>query len=311
MSNPKISVVIPTYNRADSILKTIDSVLVQTFHDFEILIIDDGSEDNTKEIIENLNSPKIKYIYQENAGASSARNTGIKNSEGEFIAFLDSDDTWFPEKLEKQLNVFEHNKNIDIVYSAFEWIQVRIDKKEINRYKNYEKKEDFVKFLLCEMLPICPISMMKKTVFDKVGVFDENLVVSEDWDLCLRFVSEFNFYYLDEVLTSFYRHNKSLSATADFEKVKKTHLIVLERFFNNTENIRKYGKFKALAFSHQYFVFALSSFYRARENETKPPLAETLKYLIKGFCYSPHYYFSKRQNLRFLARFLVYLLCRK
>lgn len=305
-----ISVVIPTYNRAGYITNALESVLSQTYQNFEILIVDDGSTDDTKEVILSLDNPKIRYIYQENAGASAARNTGIKNAKGEFIAFLDSDDTWYPEKLEKQLEVFRNNENVDIVYSAMEWIQVRTGKKDLNRYKNYKTREDFVKFLLCYMLPIGSCIIFKKSVFDKAGIYDETLNVAEDWDLCLRFAPLFNFYYHDEVLASCYRHNKSLSQTADFERVEKIHFTVLERFFDNQENLEKYGKFKRTALSHQYFTFALMSFYRARNNKTAPPVKSIIANLIKGLFYSPFYYFSKPNTLRFLGRFSVYLLCK-
>jgi len=308
--NKLVSVIIPTYNRAKIIKKSIDSVLAQTYQDIEIIIVDDGSKDNTKELIESLNNPKIKYFYQENAGASAARNTGIKNASGQFIAFLDSDDVWLSEKLEKQLDVFKNNENIDIVYSGFKWIEETGDKYEINRFKNYKTKKEFAKFLLCNMLPICPIVMIKKSVFDNIGVFDENLIVAEDWEFCLRALPHHNFYYIDEVLTHFYRNNKSLSATADIEKMKKTHLDVLERFFALKDNYKNYGIFKNRALSHQYFVFALMTFYRARNNQVTPPVVETIKYTAKGFCFSPAYYFSKKQILRFIARVAVYSLCR-
>ena len=104
MSTPLISVIIPSYNRAHVIEKSARSVLAQTFADFELLIIDDGSSDNTRQVVEGLQDDRVRYVYQENAGACAARNHGIALAQGEYIAFHDSDDLWYPDKLEKQLH---------------------------------------------------------------------------------------------------------------------------------------------------------------------------------------------------------------
>jgi glycosyltransferase involved in cell wall biosynthesis len=101
--NPKISVVIPSYNRAHYIEKTIDSVLEQKRDDIEIILVDDGSTDNTRELVQNKYGDQVRYVYQENQGIPGARNTGIKNAQGDYIAFLDSDDYWHPNKLEQQM----------------------------------------------------------------------------------------------------------------------------------------------------------------------------------------------------------------
>jgi len=104
----KVSVIIPTYNREQLLKRAIQSVLNQTFRDFEIIVVDDGSTDNTKEIIDSFTSDKIKYIYESNSGgAARPKNTGIKNAQGKYIAVLDSDDEWLPQKLEKQIELLE------------------------------------------------------------------------------------------------------------------------------------------------------------------------------------------------------------
>lgn len=114
MSTPLISVIIPSYNRAHIIEKSVRSVLAQTFADFELLIIDDGSTDNTREVIEGMKDGRIRYVYQENAGACAARNHGISLAQGQYVAFHDSDDLWYPDKLEKQLHCIEETGS-DIV----------------------------------------------------------------------------------------------------------------------------------------------------------------------------------------------------
>ena len=108
MLNSKISIVIPTYNRVDFLPKAIQSVLNQTYRNWEMIIVDDGSTDNTEEIVKGYKESRIQYIvHKYNLGLSAARNTGIKKSRGEYIAFLDSDDEWFPEKISCQMNIFQ------------------------------------------------------------------------------------------------------------------------------------------------------------------------------------------------------------
>ena len=112
MNRPKVSIIIPTYNRAKLLSRAIKSVLDQTFKDFELIIVDDGSTDNTKGVVEEFQKKdsRIKYIWQENSGApAKPKNTGIRQARGEYVAFLDDDDEWFPKKLEKQIELFEDN----------------------------------------------------------------------------------------------------------------------------------------------------------------------------------------------------------
>src|SRR3989344_8773435 len=118
-----ISVIIPTYNRALMVKRAIESVLAQSYENFEIIVADDGSTDDTKEALSGyINSGKIKYIFQDNAGPGAARNAGIKHAKGELVAFLDSDDEWVPDKLEKQIKIFESRGKDAAVFSNIEYI---------------------------------------------------------------------------------------------------------------------------------------------------------------------------------------------
>ncbi len=117
MNQPLVSVVIPTYNRAYIIQKSIQSVLDQTFRDFELIIMDDGSRDATKEVVESFHDDRIRYFWQENGGQSSARNHGASYARGTWIAFHDSDDTWMPEKLEKQVKAAREHPEFDVIFT--------------------------------------------------------------------------------------------------------------------------------------------------------------------------------------------------
>jgi len=210
---PVVSVIIPTFNRALTIDRAIMSVLNQTYPDFEIIVIDDGSTDNTKEKINNLSDIRIKYInHPENKGAAAARNTAIKKAKGKYIAFLDSDDEWLPQKLKEQVNtIMRTAEKVGVVYTGtyrkikdktYYIPNPKIDKKEGDIYKN---------LLLGKYLVPTPSAMVKKSVFEKLGVFDESLPARAELDLWLRISKKYHFKYISKPLVISHYTEKSLS----------------------------------------------------------------------------------------------------
>ena len=187
----KISVIIPTYNRAEFLANTIESVLNQTVEADEIIVVDDGSDDKTKGVVEQY---PLKYIYQKNSGVSSARNRGIREASNDFICFLDSDDIWERNKLEVQIEFHKTNPNILLSYTDEIWF---FNTKEIKQNKNQKKGQN--SFL--DNLSLCKIGastvMLHKSIFDKVDLFDESLKVCEDYDLWLRILRKFEIGYID------------------------------------------------------------------------------------------------------------------
>ena len=192
-----ISVVIPTYNRKDFVVKAIESVLNQSRKVGEIIVIDDGSTDNTAQLLKNFH--EITYIYQNNSGVSSARNSGIRASSGDWIAFLDSDDVWQVDKIALQKKFHEDNPHILISHTDEEWIR---DNKKINKPKKFEKfgGDIFERSLDYTTIGTSTL-MVKKDIFDEVGVYDESLVACEDFDIFLRIAQKYEFGYLDKKLT--------------------------------------------------------------------------------------------------------------
>ncbi|MDL1957248.1 MAG: glycosyltransferase [Candidatus Desulfofervidus auxilii] len=194
---PKVSVIIPTYNRANFLKEAIESVLNQTYKDYELIIVDDGSTDETPKIIAQYKN-KLKYIVIPHHGVSKARNVGIKTAKGEFIAFLDSDDLWYPKKLEVQINFFDNHHNALICQTEEIWLR---NGKRVNP-KKYHKKPSGMMFE--KSLERCLISpsavMMHKTLFEKVGLFDESFPACEDYDMWLRITARFPVYLLPEPL---------------------------------------------------------------------------------------------------------------
>ncbi len=182
----QVSVIVPTFNRARTIRQALDSVLNQKGASFKILVVDDGSTDETRALIENLiqEKTKIQYFFQSNQGPSAARNFGIRNTQTSFIAFLDSDDEWLPGKLKTQLEFFERNPDYLICQTEEIWIR---NGKRVNSMKKHRK---FGGFIFERCLPLSIVSpscvMMRREFFDQVGLFDETLPACEDYDLWLR-----------------------------------------------------------------------------------------------------------------------------
>ena len=197
----KISVIIPTYNRRHTLERAIDSVLSQTFKPFEIIIVDDGSEDGTRNWVQDA-YPSIKYIYQPNNGVSSARNKGIRSSRGFWIALLDSDDEWMPEKLEDQVIFINENPGSLFCHTNEIWIRNGVRVNQMKKHKKYGG--DIFKYCL-DMCRISPSSsLIKKEVFEDVGLFDESLTVCEDYDLWLRITANYTILFLDRPLIKKY-----------------------------------------------------------------------------------------------------------
>lgn len=205
----KISVIIPTYNRKHTLSRAISSVFSQTLKPFEIIIVDDGSTDGTKEWLSKI-YPKIQTINQSNSGVSMARNVGIKIAKGDWIALLDSDDEWLTKKLEKQVTSLKENPDLLFCHTNEIWIRNGV---RINQSKKHQKYGGHI-FEKC--LDICRISpssaLFKKSILDDLGGFDEKLPVCEDYDLWIRIAAYYPVLFLDEpLINKFGGHDGQLS----------------------------------------------------------------------------------------------------
>lgn len=227
----KVSVVITCYNYGKFLATAIDSVLEQTYPEFEIILVDDGSTDNTEQVANQYaHHPRLTYIRQNNAGQANAKNTGIKHASGEFIAFLDADDRWCPDKLEKQMIRFEI-KNVGVVYCRAKYLNE--DDEEIffamtgpylqprrNKVTNWLIFDNFVPF---------SSSVVRKECLDKFGTFDETLKMGIDWDLWLRISTAYSFDFVDEHLF-YYRMGHSGQMSKNLETRQECSDRIMERF---------------------------------------------------------------------------------
>ena len=208
---PKVSVVIPTYDRFETLPRSLDSVINQTFSDWELIVVDDGSTDGTDEMILR-DYPAVRLHRQENAGVSAARNAGVALAAGEWIAFLDSDDAWLPEKLERQLSHLAKEPELRLSHTEEIWIR---NGKRVNQPKEYAKSGGAIYRRCLPLCCICPSSaLIRRDLFDEIGGFDETFAVCEDYDLWLRITAREPVHYLDEALVRKYGgHEDQLSST--------------------------------------------------------------------------------------------------
>jgi len=238
----KVSVIIPAYNSCKYIQETIDSVINQTFQDFEIIIVDDGSVDNTKELIQayiDRHPDKIRYIYQKNQGPAAARNTGIKASESKFIALLDSDDKWLPERLEHCVRALESDERVGLVHTNI--MKIREDGQSIgvlDRQKQFLSGHIFNYLLNRKAHILSPTVLFRRECCNKVGLFDEHKICIglEDREMWLRIAREYKILYIDKVL-AYYRVSES-SLSRNRENMMKGRHYVIEKFCPDGKNER-------------------------------------------------------------------------
>lgn len=181
--NPRVTVIIPTYNRAWCLAQAVDSVLAQTFRDFELVVVDDGSRDETRSVLKAYGS-RIRVLDQANRGVSAARNLGIRAARGDLLALLDADDLWQPEKLARQVAFFDRRPGALICQTEEIWIRrgVRVNPRRRHRKASGDIFE--ASLALCLVSPSAV--MLRRGLLDTVGLFDERLPACEDYDLWLR-----------------------------------------------------------------------------------------------------------------------------
>jgi glycosyltransferase involved in cell wall biosynthesis len=228
---PAVSVVVATYNFGRYLAGALESALAQTMSDLEIIVIDDGSTDETKQVmIPYLADSRIRYHRTDHCGQPAAKNTGIRLSRAPLVAFLDADDLWLPSKLEKQLAFFAADPSLGVVYSR----RTLID--EQGRSLQYSQPDLPRGHVLAEMFRqnfICFSSaVVRREVFDKVGLFDESLALAIDYDLWLRIAKYYSFDYVDEPLVEYRTGHASLSRRK--EERLKTAAEIMNRFLDES-----------------------------------------------------------------------------
>ncbi len=286
---PLFSVVIPTYNRRDKLLRCLRSVFVNNVRNVEVIVVDDGSTDSTGETIRQR-YPEVKYYFQKNKGVSAARNTAIREARGEYIAFLDSDDTWYPDRIEIYTSIVHKlPEDVGLIFNDMDRLSAGLDSTNISYYPNYfgvnindELSALSGKLSCCiqsqgtvirhgnfysrlirgnVISPSCAI--VKRSIFDKIGLFREDLAVAEDSELFLRVARSTNVAYIPVILTSLEPPGDSISLSKPQNNILKVQNTInyLAKFFNDEgdSNYRKLLKQRLANLNYSLGYHFLSS----------------------------------------------------
>lgn len=289
MERNMVSVIIPTYNRAEMLKEAIISVLNQSYQNFEIIIIDDGSKDNTKDIVKSFKDKRLKYIWQKNSGRpASARNSGLKVAKGEYIALLDSDDIWLNHKLETQIKTFDSNSNILAVATNYMYFpsspinaeNLKIRKDRILSFKNMLRSNTINNSSV----------LIKKMAIDSIGLQDESTRILEDYEYWLRLLNyrDKSILVLKEILTKSRIHDfNTYIGNIDYLKAYKAYVYIYKKFL---EYDRKYIKPLLKREIFQYTYFKMDKLFLQKRitlfqflNDKKTKLIDKLMVLIEYF----------------------------
>ncbi|MCL1471489.1 glycosyltransferase [Argonema antarcticum] len=252
---PLISVVIPVYNGEKTVRETSESVLSQTFKDFELIVINDGSTDKTIEIISRIQDERLKVFSYPNAGLAASRNRGISLAKGEYISFIDADDMWTPDKLEGQLKALQENPQAAVAYSWSDCIDESSKNFRSGTYLTFNG-DVYENLLLTNFVDNGSNALIRKEVFSEVGGFDESLKSGEDWDMWLRLAAKYHFVAVSKPQI-LYRITAS-SMSANLVRMEAETMQVIAQAFDRAPaslqylkpltkgNIYKYLLFKAL-----------------------------------------------------------------
>ncbi len=235
MNGPLVSIIIPTYNRAHYVGDAIESTLAQTYPNKEILVIDDGSTDGTRGLVEKY-LPRVQYHHQPNKGASAARNLGIRLSRGDFVAFLDSDDRWLPEKISMQVELLEKHPAVGMVGCGEHCIDARGER----FWTGYARPKLDVESLMirCTAFGGASRPLIRRECFDKAGLFDETLFFNEDWDMWLRIAKHYEIRNVPQPLMEWRAHDTPRPRRAMEFRFEQTRRVI-ERHVTREMDRRK------------------------------------------------------------------------
>jgi glycosyltransferase involved in cell wall biosynthesis len=273
---PRVSVVIPTYNSAASLREAIESVLGQTYLDFEVIVIDDGSTDDTERVVRSFGD-RVCYVSQRNSGAGAARNQGIRTSRGSYVAFLDSDDLWVPSKLEDQIPLLDRDPEIGLVYS--DWAVVAEQGEDVPSYlRNLPAASGYVfdGLVQCGFI-LTSGTVVRRSCLDEVGYFDETLSIAQDYDLWLRICYRWKVELVNKPLAI--KRNRDGNLSSNLPKTAAERIMLFEKALRNFPDMTRPSR---RLVSHQlainYWDVGYDQFDRMLLKEARKNFASSLVY---------------------------------
>ncbi|MFB2895268.1 glycosyltransferase [Aerosakkonemataceae cyanobacterium BLCC-F50] len=249
---PLISVIIPVYNGEATIKETIASVLNQTFKDFELIVINDGSTDSTLDVVSSIQDPRIKVFSYPNGNQAVSRNRGLSHATGEYISFIDADDLWTPDKLEAQLKALQENPQAAVAYS---WTDLIDEEGNFIRggAKIYWKGESHARLLLNDFIESGSNVLIRAEAFQEVGKFDESLPPAEDWDMWIRLAARYHYIVVPSIQV-LYRVRTNSSST-NVLKMEQVSLRIIEQRYAEAPESIQHLKWYSLGNRYKYLVF--------------------------------------------------------
>ncbi|MEJ2683892.1 MAG: glycosyltransferase family 2 protein [Candidatus Sulfobium sp.] len=238
---PSVSVIIPTHNYSNFLHESVESVLAQTFSDFELIIVDDGSTDDTVDVVKRfLRDRRVRYIYQDNKGPSAARNAGIKAAAGEFIALLDADDVWLPTKLERQIQLSKDEPDAALIYCMVEHIDEHGKSLPCITWprKDYATYKDLMYIPWVE--GSCSSALIRKSIFDEVGLFDESMTGVEDTNMWIRILRHHKSACVKDILVKIRKHLNSRQT--DVKMMEENNLRHVQKCIELFPELKDYRK---------------------------------------------------------------------
>jgi glycosyltransferase involved in cell wall biosynthesis len=293
---PRVSVIIPTYNRAALLGEAVASVLAQTYKDYEIIIVDDGSTDNTREVASHF-PPEIKYVLQKNQGVSAARNKGIELSRGEYLCFLDSDDALVENALEKNISFLDSHPEIGFCYGQVYKMDEKGRLLKLRRLRGAsttiirESGEQIEQLLFRGDIGILA-ALTRRSCFEKVGYFNTSLRVGEDIDMWLRISMNYKVGYIAEPVGKVRVHAANATTQGKFDALEKSQIDFVKRALENIKDIPNFKRIKRKAY---FGLYCYLSGEAARKNRP----ATGLKYFFKALNVYPELAF-KGEGISFL-----------
>ncbi|BAZ14876.1 glycosyl transferase family protein [Calothrix sp. NIES-4071] len=251
MNVPIISVIIPTYNSEKTIKITVESILNQSFHNFELIIINDGSNDSTLDIISNIHDSRIKLFTYSNAGANVSRNRGLSYAVGEFVSFIDADDIWTNDKLQSQIKALQDNPEATVSYSWTDYIDEN-DQFVVSGTHIAVNGNVYEELLLTNFLENGSNPLIRKEALIELGGFDESLNAGQDWEMWLRLAAKYNFVAVPKVQILYRISPKSQSS--NLARQEKACLQVLEKAYQLKSPVNKINLSASLANLYKYLT---------------------------------------------------------
>ena len=235
MGEPQVSVIIPAYNHGQFLVEALNSVLSQTFEGFEVLVVDDGSADDTRQVVERYAS-RVRYLFKTHTGVSGTRNVGLQHTTGPYIAFLDADDTWMPEKLSRQVAYLESHQEVGVVFTDY------ITTTEAGEFLAREPRFFPYHRHPFEAMVVWPygsmqMAMVRRSCLDRVGGFDESLTIAEDWDMWLRVAQHYGIAKIDRPLATYRQTSASASRGPQRREAPAMYRRVLDKLFADPERL--------------------------------------------------------------------------